>query len=1274
MLLFVGVTSMWATDPEEIYKNEGATGTSGGVTASGNINNTASNGNPAPAFGNTSASNKTFTFTGFSVSDYTNLELSIDAAFKNFPSTTNTWPYATVTFYKNEVVVKTDNTTIKWSSKVNTYSTYTIENIPDFDKIVIEGSPAVGKTGAGKDATNYGMYLDNIILTGENSATDPVVTFKQGDDVIDVLDLGNVGKNISKSATFSLSGSNLTAGKIELTAPTGFSVSPDEITLAADGSLAAQTITVSKNTTTVDTYADYLTIVGCGVDTSLIVGMDVKAPAFSITAGNLAFGTVLQYADHPTKIVTLKGQYVKDQVAVGTGSAIYGATPTRIDPDENGDFEQEVTVTAATEWSGAQNSYLTVSSTTSEFADLDEFAAISMSVTARYEITKVATGGTLVLSPDVTYAEENDEITLTANSPDAAHEGNGTLKVVKTATPEDDVTATVLSGSTLTMPAYDITVSATYAEKTSPTVNASPASLDFGSPKKGESVAAKTFDLTGVALTAGTLTLSAPSGYTVSPTNINVAAAGTLSAQTITVTPNTGTAGTYNDNISIEGCGLASAATVPLTMTVQETYTVNWYVNNSIAHSQTDIAGADLTSIPTVAVLPEDCSEKVFLGWGTKNVAGQQDLVNIEGITMPVGGANYYAVFATQEGEEGGTTTLKHSQSSNTNLAEDTNEAAKFGVDDNSWSIVGVKGKASNNVGLNSTDKDIRLYGNASGGNSLEVTAPKDIDSVKITFTSGYSSGFAVKVGSSEVEAINGAYPIEASSFVIVNTNSNTTQVRMKSINVIFNSTMSYIDSLTICPHCEKVTLAKAGQTNGTFVFKKNNEEVSSVKTCEAATVNVVATPAIGYELTSMELSGVANATYNAGVITIPANATGTLTATATFSAINYTVTMEQTGNASATLSANQTNKHYNDEITVTAIEPAGYAFLGWTASPAVEFANANALETTFNLPNGNVTVTAAFTKLYTVAEAIAKLDEDKSVTTSDVVVEGYVVNDATRGNSAGSLSYYITDLDANGFLNTELSFQVYKGYDLGDENFVAYSGVVKGAKVRAFGDLYYYSSGSKYELNENNYLISYEAPANAAVVVYGTASTTTYDAEDDFVFTGLSAKVAYDNGYAEAIASPVFAADPAKIAANTTSVNVTATYNEQASEAFPVAVTVKTYAITINTPIEHGSVGADLATAAKGTTVTLNNTPASGFKLTAYDVYKTGESSTKVEVTDGKFTMPAYAVTVSGSFSEATGFDNLESDVKVVKVLRDGQIYILRGEKVYTVQGQLVK
>ena len=80
--------------------------------------------------------------------------------------------------------------------------------------------------------------------------------------------------------------------------------------------------------------------------------------------------------------------------------------------------------------------------------------------------------------------------------------------------------------------------------------------------------------------------------------------------------------------------------------------------------------------------------------------------------------------------------------------------------------------------------------------------------------------------------------------------------------------------------------------------------------------------------------------------------------------------------------------------------------------------------------------------------------------------------------------------------------------------------------------------------------------------------------------------------------------------------------------------------AITIDDDVENGSVGvsgiANLSEVAAGTEVTLTNTPASGYKLTAYDVYKTGASATKVTVTNGKFTMPAYGVTVSATF-EAT-------------------------------------
>lgn len=74
-------------------------------------------------------------------------------------------------------------------------------------------------------------------------------------------------------------------------------------------------------------------------------------------------------------------------------------------------------------------------------------------------------------------------------------------------------------------------------------------------------------------------------------------------------------------------------------------------------------------------------------------------------------------------------------------------------------------------------------------------------------------------------------------------------------------------------------------------------------------------------------------------------------------------------------------------------------------------------------------------------------------------------------------------------------------------------------------------------------------------------------------------------------------------------------------------------YNIAINGSIENGSVTASANKAVAGASVTLTATPASGYALDTWDVYKTGESSTKVTVTNNSFTMPAYDVTVSASF-----------------------------------------
>ena len=67
-----------------------------------------------------------------------------------------------------------------------------------------------------------------------------------------------------------------------------------------------------------------------------------------------------------------------------------------------------------------------------------------------------------------------------------------------------------------------------------------------------------------------------------------------------------------------------------------------------------------------------------------------------------------------------------------------------------------------------------------------------------------------------------------------------------------------------------------------------------------------------------------------------------------------------------------------------------------------------------------------------------------------------------------------------------------------------------------------------------------------------------------------------------------------------------------------------------------NGSVSADVANGAtvlSGTTITLNSTPDLCYKLAAYDVYKTGDNTTKVTITDNTFIMPEFDVTISATF-----------------------------------------
>lgn len=85
-------------------------------------------------------------------------------------------------------------------------------------------------------------------------------------------------------------------------------------------------------------------------------------------------------------------------------------------------------------------------------------------------------------------------------------------------------------------------------------------------------------------------------------------------------------------------------------------------------------------------------------------------------------------------------------------------------------------------------------------------------------------------------------------------------------------------------------------------------------------------------------------------------------------------------------------------------------------------------------------------------------------------------------------------------------------------------------------------------------------------------------------------------------------------------------------------------YAITIDGNIENGTVTASAASIAAGNTVTLTVTPDAGYQLDELTVYKTGDISTEVTVTNNTFTMPEYAVTVTASFSAVPSINVLKS------------------------------
>lgn len=792
--------------------------------------------------------------------------------------------------------------------------------------------------------------------------------------------------------------------------------------------------------------------------------------------------------------------------------------------------------------------------------------------TTKFTITKDETGGGgITLSPAATSVCDGDVIDVTANTPDGSHEGNGTIKVIKTGvSPEVDVTSTVYNSGTgkLTMPAYDITITATYAEKQSPSVGVTRSAISFGSPKKGASVSAETFNLTGSALTAGTLTLVAPNGYTVTPSSINVAA-GTLSATQITVTPNTGTAGTFNGNISISGAGVSSTNIVALSMTVQETYTVNWYVNGTKidANSKTDVTGTAVTAPSDFSAFTDCVPDFHFIGWkeGSAITGGSSDEkpTLVTPITaIGTTNVNYYAVFA--DGTPASTETVfEESLSSGISTTGWTFNSKCYTLNSAVRMSTGSDPGTMTSPALSSLDGDATL--------TFEVKAWSSTENGKVALSASkgtFGTTNFTTSSSDDFEEVSSTLSGGDATTTITFTGTAGYRISIKNVKVTKTVAEDYSMYYTTCPHVSRVTLSAAEVSNGSISFEQSGSAVTNVRTDGGADVDVdvVPDPATGYELTDVALSGTAasHASYDAGVITIDAGTEGALTATATFGLKDYTVTVNQTEGAGATLSGAADDAHYGETINLSATNiPANAQFINWTSSDVTITNPTSATGASFTMPAKDVTVTANFNIIHNVAWAIDNTPASspwlQNVYVKGIVTEIEDINTTQYYNA----SYYISDLDENGAPVN--SYYVYRGKNVGNTDFTNVNQLTEGDEVTIFGTLKTYSS--KKEFDQNNYIIANgrtAASLTSVVVSVPDASLvqTDYYSGDAFSFSGFKATAVYNTGYKKDVtAAATFKANNAAsytvTAAGT--VNVTATWNATTSANYPVTVAVTT-------------------------------------------------------------------------------------------------------------------
>ena len=145
-------------------------------------------------------------------------------------------------------------------------------------------------------------------------------------------------------------------------------------------------------------------------------------------------------------------------------------------------------------------------------------------------------------------------------------------------------------------------------------------------------------------------------------------------------------------------------------------------------------------------------------------------------------------------------------------------------------------------------------------------------------------------------------------------------------------------------------------------------------------------------------------------------------------------------------------------------------------------------------------------TTAYTVAQAIALIDDITSDLTKQVYVKGQISEVESFNASYGSITYWIKDEEGN-------TFQCYSGLGLNGAKFASVDDLVVGSQVVVYGTLKKHNS--TYEFDYNNYIVSLTLPSytvtataengtveGAGEYEHGTEVTLTATPADGYKFT----------------------------------------------------------------------------------------------------------------------------------------------------------------------------